>query len=711
MYHAHRTVLSLEELSKQRRRLEESWDHFLRDPRAAGNSSIRSVVLESWSRCVQSGVDPRRKATDISLKEDQIKDILQYSQLYELSFPILQDLSLQVKETGYLVTLCDPKGHILFLDGDRQVLKKAERMNFVVGADWSEQSIGTNAIGTCLEVGQPVQIFAAEHFCVGVQDWTCSSAPIRDPISRDIIGVVDVTGLWRDSQPHTLSMVTMACGTIQSRMNQQIAGARLELSEHYQQTQQRYPGNGVMALDAAFHPVAVNEEARRILRRHSGREVEQWWDNERIHAALFASRSPSVDEGMYEVTLEECGIRVVVEEVQWSGRRVGYLLILRPMGSQKTAGGPTVAWGGVIGRSPEILSVISRCDVVAHTDVPVLLLGESGTGKELFARGIHQAGPRRNGPFIAVNCGALQKDLLASELFGYAPGAFTGASKTGKAGKFEEAQNGTLFLDEIGEMPPEFQVHLLRVLQEREVVRLGSSQPIPVNARIIAATHRNLEEMMRRGEFREDLYFRLHVVSLTIPPLRDRRGDIPLLIDHILDQLSKRYHIPRPGLEPEVFDFFVHHYPWPGNVRELKHALEYAVLFCNRVITWRDLPETLRKAAFGDSGRSLTPYVSNVVSTPGDPRPALERSTARPAPRRALPGAVEAVPASKLEPTPESGANPGPVDAAADRQQLLQLLEEVGGNLSEAARRLRIARTTLYRRLDRYGIRKHLKIE
>ncbi|WP_232059720.1 sigma-54-dependent Fis family transcriptional regulator [Kyrpidia spormannii] len=708
MYHAHRTVLSPEELRKQRRRLEESWDHFLRDPRTAGSSSIRSVVLESWSRCVQSGVDPRRKATDISLKEDQIKDILQYSQLYELSFPVLQDLSLQVKETGYLVTLCDPKGHILFLDGDHQVLKKAERMNFVVGADWSEQSIGTNAIGTCLEVGQPVQIFAAEHFCVGVQDWTCSSAPIRDPISREIIGVVDVTGLWRDIQPHTLSMVTMACGTIQSRMNQQIAGARFELSERYQRAHQRYPGNGVMALDAAFHPVAVNEEARQILRRHSGREVEQWWDNERIHAALFAARSPSGDEGMYEVTLEECGIRVVVEEVQWSGRRVGYLLILRPMGSQKAAG-PTVAWGGVIGRSPEILSVISRCDVVAHTDVPVLLLGESGTGKELFARGIHQAGPRRNGPFIAVNCGALQKDLLASELFGYAPGAFTGASKTGKPGKFEEAQNGTLFLDEIGEMPPEFQVHLLRVLQEREVVRLGSSQPIPVNARIIAATHRNLEEMIRRGEFREDLYFRLHVVSLTIPPLRDRRGDIPLLIDHILDQLSKRYHIPRPGLEPDVFDFFAHRYPWPGNVRELKHALEYAVLFCNRVITWRDLPETLRKAGLGDSDRPLAPKNADPPVTSGDHRLAVGRSTLA-SPRQSLPGPVKSAPVSRLEPDPDV-ANAEPGGTGADREQLLQLLEEVGGNLSEAARRLRIARTTLYRRLDRYGIRKRLKIE
>jgi transcriptional regulator with PAS, ATPase and Fis domain len=313
--------------------------------------------------------------------------------------------------------------------------------------------------------------------------------------------------------------------------------------------------------------------------------------------------------------------------------------------------------------------------VVAQTHVPVLLLGESGTGKELFAKAIHKAGPRRNGPFVAVNCGALPKDLLASELFGYAPGAFTGASKTGKRGKFEEAHGGTLFLDEIGEMPLEFQVYLLRVLQEREVVRLGSSEPIPVDVRIIAATHRNLEQLMRDGLFREDLYFRLNVVSLSIPPLRERREDIPLLIDHFLEKLSEQYGMTKPTVDPHVLEFLVHHYPWPGNVRELKHVLEHAVLFCNRVITWRDLPESLRKAR------------ENRCS--------------------AVPTPIGAGPTAHLVGAEGSGP-PGSVD---DREKLLHVLRDVGGNLSEAARRLRIARTTLYRKLDKYGIRKQLTVE
>ncbi|MDI3328633.1 MAG: sigma-54-dependent Fis family transcriptional regulator [Alicyclobacillaceae bacterium] len=673
MYHAHRTVLPRDELVKQRHLLETSWDDFLRNPET-NRYAIRSVVYESWKRCLQSGVDPRRTSTDISLKEDEIQHILQYSKLYDCSFQILQDLSFQIKDTGYLVTLCDPQGRILFLDGNREVLKRAERMNFVVGADWSERAIGTNAIGTCLEVGRPVQIFAAEHFCAGVHDWTCSSAPIRDPVSGDILGVIDVTGLWHNSQPHTLGMVTMACHNIQFRLLEQAIRARYLLLEQYQRMIARYPSDGVMVLDAAFHPVEVNETARKILRDQTGKDVEELWDSNNLRNALFTTRHPANPEGMYEIEMEHIGVRAAVQEVHNSTGRIGYVLVLRPCipGIRRET---TVSWEGIVGRSAGIRTIISKCDIVAQTGVPVLLLGESGTGKELFARAIHRAGPRRDGPFVAVNCGALPKELLASELFGYAPGAFTGATRTGKKGKFEEADGGTLFLDEVGEMPPEFQVHLLRVLQEREIVRLGASEPIPVNVRIIAATHRNLEQMVRDGLFREDLYFRLNVVTLSIPPLRERREDIALLIDHFLTKLSEQYGMEKPGIDPSVREFLIHRYSWPGNVRELKHVLEHAVLFCNRTIQWHDLPETVRKAGQGHR-----------------PENPSDRSVKPPAP-------------APHEPLPSRDLR-----SDEERQQLLQLLQEVGGNLSEAARRLKIARTTLYRRLNKYGIRKSLNV-
>jgi transcriptional regulator of acetoin/glycerol metabolism len=691
MYHAHRTLLPMDELAKQRRMLEESWDVFLRDPQSGG-STVRSVVYESWSRCLQSGVNPHRRATHIPLKDDEIKDILQHSRLCEFSFPILQALSSEMRETGHLVTLCDAKGRILFLDGDRTVVRKAERMNFVLGSDWSEQAIGTNAIGTCLEVGRPVQIFAAEHFCVGVHDWTCSSAPIRDPISGEILGIVDVTGLWRDSQPHTLSTVIMASQNIQAMMFEQSLYARQRLLEEYMKTSLRYPRDAVMVLDAAFNPVEANDAAREMLRSRTGKSLEELWDNRAFHTALLGARRPVDGDGDYEAVIEDLGIRTVVREVQMSSRRLGYLLVLMPA-FRPSMPRRTVSWGGIVGRSGQIRSVISKCDVVAQTDVPVLLRGESGTGKELFARAIHAEGGRRRGPFVAVNCGALSKDLLASELFGYAPGAFTGASKTGKRGKFEEAQGGTLFLDEIGEMPPEFQVHLLRVLQEREIVRVGSSVPIPVDVRIIAATHRDLEQMMQQGLFREDLYFRLNVVSLRIPPLRERREDIPILIDHFLDKLSEQYNTVKPSVDSVVLEFMVNHYSWPGNVRELKHTLEHAVLFCNRVITVHDLPETLRTALQEwVNVRPLSLSETSQRQRGGEHGPSMD--------------------CFRL------GESAGPDFAEAstigienEREHLLRLLRDVGGNVSEAARRLRVARTTLYRRFDKYGIRKQLMME
>lgn len=186
-----------------------------------------------------------------------------------------------------------------------------------------------------------------------------------------------------------------------------------------------------------------------------------------------------------------------------------------------------------------MLTALNKCYKAAPSNVPILLLGESGTGKEKIAKSIHQSSQRRDKPFLAINCGAIPKELIGSELFGYESGTFTGGSKEGKKGKFEEANEGTLFLDEIGEMPLDLQVHLLRVLQEKEIMRLGSSQTIPINVRIIAATNKNLYALCKQGLFREDLFFRLNVVTVNIPPLRERREDIPLIADYFLKNLQK----------------------------------------------------------------------------------------------------------------------------------------------------------------------------
>ena len=251
-------------------------------------------------------------------------------------------------------------------------------------------------------------------------------------------------------------------------------------------------------------------------------------------------------------------------------------------------------FGDIITRSTALKKVIKQSQQFAQAEAAVVITGETGTGKEMFAQSIHNASLRKGGPFVAVNCAAVPENLLESELFGYEEGAFTGARRGGKKGLFELAHNGTIFLDEIGELPLKLQARLLRVLQEKSVIRVGGDAVIPINVRIIAATHRNLEESIENGTFRQDLYYRLNVLRLSLPPLRERKEDIPLLIDRLLEKICKRTAKARPVITDEVIKVF-YSYNWPGNVRELQNILErLVVLKAGSKVYPEDINEIIR---------------------------------------------------------------------------------------------------------------------
>ncbi len=259
----------------------------------------------------------------------------------------------------------------------------------------------------------------------------------------------------------------------------------------------------------------------------------------------------------------------------------------------------------IIGDSPKMKALKTMALHVAPSKATLLIQGESGTGKELLARAIHQSSKRKGHAFIAINCGAIPENLLESELFGYEEGSFTGARRGGKLGKFEIAHNGTIFLDEIGDMPLHLQVKILRVLQERRVERVGGSRSIPIDVRIIAATHRNLDAMVKTGEFREDLYYRLNVIPLTIPPLRDRLEDVPILVQYYLDYYSTVTDRSVSGITQETIDILAS-YPWPGNVRELGNIVEYCVtMVAGGEITSDILPQRIKNVHKPESKNSL----------------------------------------------------------------------------------------------------------
>ncbi|NRR23544.1 sigma-54-dependent Fis family transcriptional regulator [Brevibacillus sp. MS2.2] len=326
------------------------------------------------------------------------------------------------------------------------------------------------------------------------------------------------------------------------------------------------------------------------------------------------------------------------------------------------------------GHSASIQSAIGSAKKVAQTDATVLIYGESGVGKELFAKAIHQASRRHEKPFIAINCGAIPAALFESELFGYQGGAFTGAEKKGKPGKLELAHGGTLFLDEIGELPLELQVKLLRALQERQFYRVGGTEPITVNTRIVAATNRQLEQMVADGRFREDLYYRLNVFSLEIPPLRERREDLPELVQIFIHEYSVAHDHSVPRISPEVMQALFE-YTWPGNIRQLRNVIErLSILQENGVILPEHLPSVIRS-------HTEPTYVSVLTPTGGTYAPPT--------------------------PTPPTIIRPSiasPTPPANEKERILAALERTYGNKKAAAELLGVSRGTLYNKMKKFNI-------
>jgi transcriptional regulator with PAS, ATPase and Fis domain len=302
---------------------------------------------------------------------------------------------------------------------------------------------------------------------------------------------------------------------------------------------------------------------------------------------------------------------------------------------------------GILGKSAPMQRLFEMIESVAQSDAPVIINGQSGTGKELVARAIHWASPRQDKPFVKVSCAALNENLLETELFGHVKGAYTGADRS-RVGRFEAAHGGSIFLDEIGDIPPATQIKLLRVLEEKEIERVGDHTPIRVDVRIITATNKNLEDLVARGAFREDLYFRIHVFPLTIPPLRERPEDIPIIIQHFVEQNHATAGKKIAGLSPEAVARLTS-YTWPGNVRELRNAIEYALVLCPG----------------GEIGAHHLPHK---IAPAGDRPPSAEPLEAR------------------------------------ERDELVRVLRQVGGNQSAAARQLGVSRVTVWKRMKKHHI-------
>ena len=614
---------------------------------------VPTPVLRSWQRCVEAGQEASRPVSFEPVSRGRIREIGERGRpLVEAANAEIHQLARTISSAKMIVMLTDASGGMIDSVGDFNNVSPRLVQAARKGIDFSERTIGTNGIGTALVERSPVAVIAREHFFESNAVLTCIAAPLFAP-DGSIAGVLDVSGDYHAERPDFSDVVVTSALAIENRMLYELHGTLL-LTFSPRDELLATPWEAILAFDPGGILLGSNATARRLLRlpggpcalrfddlfdstfagalRHIGQHDRPWSIQSasglRVSARLH---SPAIG---HPVPASQSAAKRIRPQ-QGSARRQSTLKFLQAVcedeGTRKT---------------------VERAQCAYDRGVPALLVGETGTGKELVARALHYLGTRSDRPFIAVNCASFPESLIEAELFGYADGAFTGARRGGAQGKLELADGGTLFLDEIGDMPPASQAKLLRVLQERCVVRLGENRERPIDVALICATHQDLPKLIAERVFREDLYYRINGLSVTLPPLRNRSNVLQLARHLLVQQVGH----PREFSESAIQLLRAHR--WPGNLRQLGHVVASAAALVGdgQLIEPEDFPEDFvaqsGETASGQSqdGRGALPLVS------------LDQ---------------------------------------AEAEMIDRALSACNGNVSAAARRLGVSRSTMYNKLKR----------
>ncbi len=600
-----------------------------------------AIVQTSWQRCRAFGLDHQSTPAFDQLPAAGIARLLDshHSLVQTTHQEVLPYYENILSNSNCLIMLADNQGQVLTSWGTQRFIEPSLARGFQAGASWMERCSGTNAIGTALACEQAVHIEHDEHFLKANRFMTGSAAPIFDA-ERKVIAVLDVSSDSYLPPSHTLGMVKMMSQTVENRLI-----LNLFHGQHFQLTF----NTGLNNLDSQWAGLLIFDESGQVLSA-----------NRRADNLLGVRLSRVSVESLFKVSLLELinqpeGLPFAL---QTSGRNRFQCLLKRPkqapvqarvfVAEDKPAPASAISLNTLHFGDSRVEKAVRQAERLLEKDIPLLIHGETGVGKEVFVKALHQASSRQKQAFIAVNCAAIPAELVESELFGYEKGAFTGANQKGSIGLIRKADKGTLFLDEIGDMPLPTQARLLRVLQERCVQPVGSSELFPVDLRIISATNRSLREQVQLGRFREDLYYRIGGLTLELPPLRER-SDKQALFKRLWEQ--HREPTQWAGLSPEVLELFAKH-PWPGNLRQVSSVMQVALAMAEEQPV---RPEHLPDDFFVD-----------------------------------------------LEMEPVETAAPLGLDLN-DVEALNRELKAAGGNISHLARRLGVSRNTLYKRLRQAG--------
>jgi len=544
----------------------------------------KSLLIEnSHKRSEDYGVEKSRDHSKIMLNNEELKKVLEINkELIEISKPYIDMVVESVEDNDFIIILTDNNGCILYIKGANAIKDELEKLNLKVGAYMDEKNIGTNAMGTAITENRCIQITANEHYATIFQSLTCSAAPIHNS-KGEIIGTLNLTGKSNMKHPHTLGLVIFGVTAIENELYRIKTNYILNQTYNYMKTVIENVDKGIMIIDIHGKIININELGLNILDKRNQNLINEYISHIIPNFRNIVDRISKNNETITkEIKLSHASkykTEITLKGIKCNEKIIGIVATLTELKEKKKENNFTGAFftfNDIIGESDAIKNVIINCKIIANSPSTVLIQGESGTGKEVLAQSIHNYSIRKNNKFIAINCGAIPANIIESELFGYEDGTFTGGKKGGKIGKIELANGGTLFLDEIGEMPLDMQVKLLRVLQEGRVTRLGGSREIPVDMRVIAATNKNLKKEIKKGTFREDLYYRLCVIPIKLPPLRERKGDIRKFIEYFFSMKSIKLEKEIPEITKDLFNR-LQGYNWPGNIRQLENCIENIV--------------------------------------------------------------------------------------------------------------------------------------
>lgn len=597
-----------------------------------------AIIQESWSRCRDYGLTHQSTPHFDPPPASELSALLESRQalVQTTHQEVLPYYGTILSNSNCLIMLADEQGRLLQSWGDQRFIEPRQAAGFVAGASWLERYTGTNAIGTALSCGQAVHIQHDEHFLKANRFMTGSASPIFDE-QRRMIAVLDVSSDSYLPPAHTLGMVKMMSQSVENRLILKLFADQYHLlSFNTSLDNLDSPWAGLVVFDERGHVVSANRRADNLLGQSlTYGAIEQLFDVPLQQLLNQPDGQP--------FNLRTSGHFRFHARVRRPARPAPIQARdFRPQPLTPVSEAPslrTLSLGDA-----RMDKAIRQAERLLEKDIPILVQGETGAGKEVFVKALHRASSRADHPFIAVNCAAIPAELVESELFGYEKGAFTGASHKGHIGLIRKAHKGTLFLDEIGDMPLRVQARLLRVLQERCVQPLGSSELHPVDVRLISATNRPLRQDVDSGQFRADLYYRISGLNLELPPLRER-SDKQALFQRLWEQ--HREPQQRAGISREVLELFQHH-PWPGNLRQLSSVLRVALAMADdQPIRAEHLPDDFF----------------------------LDLPTGAPPP------------------------------AGPEHEDLASQYQACGGNISHLARHLGLSRNTLYKRLREQGVR------